>query len=101
MFSRIVQSPLLLSDSCLHLFLQSQLSVSKIQACAAGRTHYSVAQAVKSCGLRRFHSEEDLQKDLSMSCDSDSDRYHNGVQKLIVFLIRNTAVELKVCYLLG
>ncbi|XP_029360976.1 sorting nexin-10B [Echeneis naucrates] len=72
---QILQSPLLLSDSCLHLFLQSQLSVSKIEACAAGRTHYSVAQAVQSCGLRRFHSEEDLQKDLSMcsTCDSDSD----------------------------
>ncbi len=75
LFSRILQSPLQLSDSCLHLFLQSQLSVSKIQACAAGRTHYSVAQAVQHCGLRRFHSQEDLQKDLSISCDSDSDRY--------------------------
>lgn len=71
---QILLNPLLLSDSCLHLFLQSQLSLSKIQACAAGRTHFSVAQAVKGCGgLRRFHSEEDLQKDLSMSCDSDSD----------------------------
>ncbi|KAL7393769.1 hypothetical protein ABVT39_015760 [Epinephelus coioides] len=68
-----LQSPLLLSDSCLHLFLQSQLSISKMEACATGRTHYSVAQAVQRCGLRRFHSEEDLQKDLSMSCDSDSD----------------------------
>ncbi|XP_049902470.1 sorting nexin-10B isoform X3 [Epinephelus moara] len=71
-----LQSPLLLSDSCLHLFLQSQLSISKMEACAAGRTHYSVAQAVQRCGLRRFHSEEDLQKDLSMSCDSDSDSCH-------------------------
>lgn len=70
---KILQSPLLLSDSCLHLFLQSQLSMPNMEACAAGRTHYSVAQAVQRCGLRRFHSEEDLQKDLSMSCDSDSD----------------------------
>ncbi|XP_029958437.1 sorting nexin-10B [Salarias fasciatus] len=71
---KIVQSPLLLSDSCLHLFLQSQLSVSKMEACAAGRTHYSVAQAVRCCGLRRFHSEEDLQKEEpSMSSDLDSD----------------------------
>ncbi|KAG8010126.1 Sorting nexin-10A [Nibea albiflora] len=70
---QILHNPLLLSDSCLHLFLQSQLSVSKMQACAAGKTHYSVAQAVQGCGLRRFHSEEDLQKDLNMSCDSDSD----------------------------
>nr|ACQ59072.1 Sorting nexin-10 [Anoplopoma fimbria] len=70
---QILQSPLLLSDSCLHLFLQSQLSVPKMEACAAGQTHYSVAQAVQCCGLRRFHSEEDLQKNVSMSCDSDSD----------------------------
>uniref|UniRef100_UPI0037E9AC7E sorting nexin-10B n=1 Tax=Semicossyphus pulcher TaxID=241346 RepID=UPI0037E9AC7E len=70
---QILQSPLLLSDSLLHLFLQSQLSMSKMKACAAGRTHYSVAQAVQQCGLRRFHSEEDLQKYCSMSCDSDSD----------------------------
>ncbi|KAK9513680.1 hypothetical protein VZT92_027195 [Zoarces viviparus] len=69
---QILQSPLLLSDSCLHLFLQSQLSVSNMEACAAGQTHYSVAQAVQRCGLRRFHSEEDLQKDLSTSCDYDS-----------------------------
>ncbi|XP_069392984.1 sorting nexin-10B isoform X1 [Paralichthys olivaceus] len=70
---QILQSPLLLSDSCLHLFLQSKLSVSKIKACAAGKTHYSVAQAVQRCGLRRFHSEDDLQKALKMCCDSDSD----------------------------
>lgn len=69
-----MQNPLLLSDSCLHLFLQSQLSVAKMQACAAGKTHYSVEQAVNSCGLRRFHSEEDLQKDVNTSCDTDSDR---------------------------
>lgn len=75
LFSRSLQNPLLLSDSCLHLFLQSKLSVSKMQACASGRTLYSVAQAVQGCGLRRFHSEDDLQKDLRMSCDSDSDRY--------------------------
>ncbi|KAM7383594.1 hypothetical protein PAMP_003233 [Pampus punctatissimus] len=71
---QILCSPLLLSDSCLHLFLQSQLSVPKMEACAAGRTHYSVAQAVQCCGLRRFHFDEDSQKDFSMSCDSDSDR---------------------------
>ncbi|KAF0045321.1 hypothetical protein F2P81_001850 [Scophthalmus maximus] len=70
---QILQSPLVLSDSCMHLFLQSDLSVSKIEACAAGRTRFSVTQAVRRCGLRRFHSEEDLQKVLGMCCDSDSD----------------------------
>uniref|UniRef100_A0A8C5GLZ1 Sorting nexin-10B-like n=1 Tax=Gouania willdenowi TaxID=441366 RepID=A0A8C5GLZ1_GOUWI len=70
---QILQSAQLLSDSCLHLFLQSQLSVAKMEACAAGRTHYSVAQAVSCCGLRRFHSEEELHKHLDVSCDSESD----------------------------
>lgn len=74
-FPRILQNPVLLSDSCLHLFLQTQLSVSNIEACAAGRSHYSVAQAVQGYGLRRFHSINDLQHSLSTSCDSDSDRY--------------------------
>ncbi|XP_061675370.1 sorting nexin-10B isoform X2 [Syngnathoides biaculeatus] len=68
-----LQSPLLLSDSCLHLFLQSQLSIAKMEACAAGRTRYSVAQAVQCCGIRRFLSREALQKDQSVSGDSDSD----------------------------
>ncbi|XP_029928383.1 sorting nexin-10B [Myripristis murdjan] len=72
---QILHNPLLLSDSCLHLFMQSQLSVAKMEACAAGRTHYTVAQAVQSCGcsIRRFHSQENLQKNLSTSTDSDSD----------------------------
>ncbi|XP_037532936.1 sorting nexin-10B [Nematolebias whitei] len=80
----ILQNPLLLSDSCLHLFLQSQLSVAKIEACAAGRTNFSVAQAVQRSGLRRFHSEEDIQKDTSTSCDSDSDSSYcrDPVQKI-------------------
>uniref|UniRef100_A0AAY4A0W7 PX domain-containing protein n=1 Tax=Denticeps clupeoides TaxID=299321 RepID=A0AAY4A0W7_9TELE len=59
----IVQNPLLLSDSCLHLFLQSQLSVSRIEACVAGRTHYTVAQAIQSSGptVMRFGSEENME----------------------------------------
>ncbi|XP_072317415.1 sorting nexin-10B [Eucyclogobius newberryi] len=70
---QILQSPLLLSDSCLHLFLQSQLSVAKMEACATGRTPFSVTQAVQRCGLRRFHSDEELHKSMSLSCDCDSD----------------------------
>ncbi|XP_019741904.1 sorting nexin-10B isoform X2 [Hippocampus comes] len=70
---QILQSPLLLSDSCLHLFLQSQLSMAKMEACAEGRTRYSVAQAVQCCGIRRFLSQEALQKDSNISGDSDSD----------------------------
>ncbi|KAK1805304.1 hypothetical protein P4O66_019648, partial [Electrophorus voltai] len=45
----VLQIPLLLSDSCLHLFLQSQLSITSIDACVQGRTRYTVAQAMQ-CG---------------------------------------------------
>ncbi|XP_022624198.1 sorting nexin-10B-like isoform X1 [Seriola dumerili] len=90
---QILQSPLLLSDSCLHLFLQSELSVSKIEACAAGRTHYSVVQAVQRCGLRRFNSEEDLQKDLSMccTCDFNSDSSEPQIKDLAINKAESTA----------
>ncbi|XP_036372123.1 sorting nexin-10A [Megalops cyprinoides] len=56
----VLQDPLLLSDSCLHLFLQSRLSVSKMEACASGRTRYSVAQAIQRCVCesRRLPSED-------------------------------------------
>ncbi|XP_047454936.1 sorting nexin-10B [Mugil cephalus] len=82
---QILQSPLLLSDSCLHLFLQSELNISKMEACAAGRTHYTVAQAVQNCGLRRFHSEtdlEDLQTDVFCDFDSDSSESRDPERKI-------------------
>ncbi|CAL8291030.1 unnamed protein product [Merluccius merluccius] len=73
---QILQSPFLLSDSCVHLFLQSRLSVAKMEACVAGRTRYSVAQAIQcgGLGLRRFLSTEDLNKGSDASFSSDSDR---------------------------
>ncbi|KAL0985450.1 hypothetical protein UPYG_G00157030 [Umbra pygmaea] len=58
----ILQNNLFLSDSCLHLFVQSELDTSQIEACVSGKTHYSVSQAVLRCGcnLRRFPSQEDV-----------------------------------------
>ncbi|KAM9851575.1 sorting nexin-10B [Aulostomus maculatus] len=70
---QILQRPLLMSESCLHLFLQTQLKVSKMEACAAGKTHYSVAQAIQCSGLRRFHFGDDSEEKLRMACDSDTD----------------------------
>ncbi|KAI1886159.1 hypothetical protein AGOR_G00211130 [Albula goreensis] len=69
----ILQNPVVLSDSCLHLFLQSQLNVNKMEACAAGQTRFSVDQAIQRCGckLRRFHSEEELRGDDKTCYDSD------------------------------
>ncbi|TMS17947.1 Sorting nexin-10A [Larimichthys crocea] len=43
----VLQSPLLLSDSRLHLFLQSELSITKIEKCVRGKTRYTVAEAIQ------------------------------------------------------
>ncbi|XP_046897181.1 sorting nexin-10B isoform X2 [Hypomesus transpacificus] len=69
-----LKSSLLLSDSCLHLFLQSDLIIDQMEACAAGRTHYTVEQAVLRCGraLRRFHSLDDQQENQSEDRETSS-----------------------------
>ncbi|XP_077405017.1 sorting nexin-10A [Vanacampus margaritifer] len=43
----VLHTPLLLSDSRLHLFLQSDLSIKKMQRCAVGKTRYTVAEAIQ------------------------------------------------------
>ncbi|KAI4566572.1 hypothetical protein MJG53_015249 [Ovis ammon polii x Ovis aries] len=43
---KVLQSVVLLSDSQLHLFLQSQLSVPEIEACVQGRSSVSVSDAI-------------------------------------------------------
>lgn len=45
-YSRTVQNVVLLSDSQLHLFLQSQLSVPEIEAYVQGRGPMSVTDAI-------------------------------------------------------
>ncbi|XP_061106057.1 sorting nexin-10B [Conger conger] len=70
----ILQNPVVLSDSRLHLFLQSQLSVAKMEACASGQTRFSVDQAIQRCGceFRRFHFAEELPEGEDKACcDSD------------------------------
>lgn len=63
-FYRILRNPVLLSDSCLHLFLQSQLSVKNIEACSEGKSHYTVTEAIQNSGsqTQRFGSEEKSQE---------------------------------------
>ncbi|XP_063054467.1 sorting nexin-10B [Engraulis encrasicolus] len=60
----VVEIPLLLSDSCLHLFLQSQLSVELMEACVEGRGGASVTMAIQNSApsTQRF-PEEDLKED--------------------------------------
>jgi len=43
---RVVQNVVLLSDSRLHLFLQSQLSVPEIEACVQGQGSQTVTEAI-------------------------------------------------------
>lgn len=43
---RVVQNVVLLSDSRLHLFLQSQLSVPEIEACVQGQGAQTVTDAI-------------------------------------------------------
>ncbi|XP_066061212.1 sorting nexin-11 [Chamaea fasciata] len=50
---RVVQSAVLLSDSRLHLFLQSQLPVAAIEACVQGRGPHSVTEAILRHAMAR------------------------------------------------
>ncbi|KAK1880055.1 Sorting nexin-10A [Dissostichus eleginoides] len=50
-------------ESRLHLFLQSDLSITRIERCASGKTRYTVAEAIQRC----ISSSEDK----AASCDSD------------------------------
>ncbi|KAM3596791.1 uncharacterized protein V6R79_020996 [Siganus canaliculatus] len=62
----VLHTPLLLSDSRLHLFLQSDLSITKIEKCAQGKTRYTVAEAIQRSNTGCVDTLED-----KASCDSD------------------------------
>ncbi|XP_021428209.1 sorting nexin-10B isoform X1 [Oncorhynchus mykiss] len=69
----ILQDPLLLSDSRVHLFLQSQLSMTKMEACVLGRTRYTVAQAIQMCSdchRTRFPIEKGSKVYFNSDCES-------------------------------
>ncbi|XP_068120295.1 sorting nexin-11 [Hyperolius riggenbachi] len=57
-----VQNMVLLSDSQLHLFLQSQLPVEEIEACAQGRRSYTATDAILDYAIsnRGWTQEETL-----------------------------------------
>ncbi|XP_070778235.1 sorting nexin-10A [Enoplosus armatus] len=62
----VLHTPLLLSDSRLHLFLQSDLSITKMEKCALGKTRYTVAEAIQRSSSGYSSRLED-----KASCDSD------------------------------
>ncbi|XP_056273495.1 sorting nexin-10A [Pseudoliparis swirei] len=64
----VLQRPFLLSDSRLHLFLQSDLSVSRMSRCARGQTRYTVAEAIQRSSSGDISGLED-----KATCDSDTE----------------------------
>ncbi|XP_053190473.1 sorting nexin-10A [Scomber japonicus] len=66
----VLRTPLLLSDSRLHLFLQSDLSLTKIERCALGKTRYTVAEAIQRSSSGYISRLED-----KASFESDCERY--------------------------
>lgn len=71
---RVLHNALLLSDSSLHLFLQSHLNSEDIEACVSGQTKYSVEEAIHKFALmnRRFPEEDGEQEN---NIDYGSERY--------------------------
>lgn len=72
---KVLQNALLLSDSRLHLFLQSHLNSEDIEACVSGQTKYSVEEAIHKFALmnRRFPEEdEEGKKENDIDYDSES-----------------------------
>nr|XP_036846447.1 sorting nexin-10 isoform X1 [Manis javanica] len=72
---KVLQNALLLSDSSLHLFLQSHLNSDDMEACVSGQTKYSVEEAIHKFALmnRRFPEEdEEGKKEKDIDYDSES-----------------------------
>ncbi|XP_007898693.1 sorting nexin-10 [Callorhinchus milii] len=71
---KVLQINILLSDSRLHLFLQTQLSPPEIEACVSGLTDYSVAEAIHkhATSNRRFPVEKAEQVEIYLDSDSES-----------------------------
>ncbi|XP_060636860.2 sorting nexin-11 [Anolis sagrei] len=77
---KVLQNVVLLSDSQLHLFLQSQLSIPEIEACVQGRGPLSVTDAIlryamSNCGWVQeedSHSALLVRGDFSSSSDGGS-----------------------------
>lgn len=72
---KVLQNALLLSDSSLHLFLQSHLNSEDIEACVSGQTKYSVEEAIHKFALmnRRFPEEEEEEEEGKKDNDVDYD----------------------------
>ncbi|XP_008111685.1 sorting nexin-11 isoform X1 [Anolis carolinensis] len=85
---KVLQNVVLLSDSQLHLFLQSQLSIPEIEACVQGRGPLSVTDAIlryamSNCGWVQeedSHSTLLVRGDFSSSSDGGSHLGHGSLE---------------------
>ncbi|XP_029299180.1 sorting nexin-10A [Cottoperca gobio] len=82
----VLQTPLLLSDSRLHLFLQSDLSIARIEKCARGKTRYTVAEAIQRCSSYMSRLED------KASCDSDCESSSSSGCQSLDTPVRGTPV---------
>ncbi|XP_012691517.1 sorting nexin-10A [Clupea harengus] len=97
----VMQIPLLLSSSRLHLFLQSQLNIMKIEACIQGNKRYTVAQAIQgfACDLSPSPFEEDESKiSFDSDCDSTTSSGFGHSMEPAVSLNEGTSVSGDHCY---
>lgn len=78
---RVVHMTVCLSDSQLHLFLQTQLPVGHIQDCVQGHTPYSVTDAIltyasSNRGFAQAQQEDESMKEHSLTVSYESmERY--------------------------
>lgn len=87
---QVMQNVVLLSDSQLHLFLQSQLSVPEIEACVQGRGPLSVTEAIlryamSNCGWVQeedSHSALLARGDIGVSFDRGSQHEKSSMEPL-------------------
>uniref|UniRef100_A0AAQ4Q9L5 Sorting nexin 10a n=1 Tax=Gasterosteus aculeatus aculeatus TaxID=481459 RepID=A0AAQ4Q9L5_GASAC len=90
----VLHTTFLLSDSRLHLFLQSDLSITRMSRCALGKTKYTVAEAIQRSSSG-FTSRSE-----KSTCDSDCERYrlwrkyHTIVPQLLMLnlLLKSAAI---------
>ena len=89
---RVLHNALLLSDSRLHLFLQSHLNAEDIEACVSGQTKYSVEEAIHKFALtnRRFPEENEEGKKEN-DIDYDSERYFLAFPWIVCVLLPHVA----------
>lgn len=74
----VLQKMVLLSDSHLHLFLQSQLSMTEIETCVQGKTPYTITEVILKYAMSNQHGtvneEETLTPEVHFFVGCDSER---------------------------